>query len=169
MAERMLGELGADEDVPVLKFGDASVAAPFTSKLSSVNSGKFFPLLKCSGDDDGGGEIVCHVIRQGRCTLVATIQMYKILALNCLISAYSLSVLFLDGIKYGDFQVTISGMLMAVCFLMISKATPIEKLSPMRPQTNIFNPYIITSVLGQFAVHLSCLIFVVSSAKASEP
>lgn len=33
----MLADIG--DDVPVLKFGDASVAAPFTSKISSVNSG----------------------------------------------------------------------------------------------------------------------------------
>lgn len=48
--------------------------------------------------------------------------MYKILALNCLITAYSLSVQYLDGVKFGDYQVTISGMLMSVCFLCISRA-----------------------------------------------
>ena len=92
-----------ESEPPTIKLGDASVAAPFTSKLANVSA-------------------IPNILRQGRCTLVATIQMYKILALNCLISAYSLSVIYLDGIKFGDGQVTISGMLMSVCFLSISRA-----------------------------------------------
>ncbi|KAK3290448.1 uncharacterized protein B0H64DRAFT_479161 [Chaetomium fimeti] len=130
-----------DDEPPSLKLGDASVAAPFTSKLRNVVA-------------------IPNIIRQGRCTLVATIQMYKILALNCLISAYSLSVLYLEGIKFGDGQITISGMLMSVCFLSISRAKSVEGLSKERPQPNIFNFYIIGSILGQFAVHVATLIYI---------
>lgn len=103
LTSSMLEQELDDSEPPTIKLGDASCAAPFTSKLANVIA-------------------IPNIIRQGRCTLVATIQMYKILALNCLISAYSLSVIYLDGIKFGDGQVTISGMLMSVCFLSISRA-----------------------------------------------
>ena len=59
-------------------------------------------------------------------------------------------------------------MLLAICFLFISKAQPREQLSEMRPQTNIFNWYIITSILGQFAVHIAALVYVVTLAKSFE-
>ncbi|THD00242.1 hypothetical protein EYZ11_000292 [Aspergillus tanneri] len=139
-----------DNEPPTIKLGDASVAAPFTSKLANVIA-------------------IPNILRQGRCTLVATIQMYKILALNCLISAYSLSVIYLDGIKFGDGQVTISGMLMSVCFLSISRAKSVEGLSKERPQPNIFNVYIIGSVLGQFAIHIATLIYLSNYVYSIQP
>ena len=110
-----------EEDVPKIKLGDASCAAPFTSKLSNVKASECLErssVPSCPLTHT----LVTHIIRQGRCTLVATIQMYKILALNCLITAYSLSVQYLDGVKFGDYQITVSGMLMSVCFLCISRA-----------------------------------------------
>lgn len=139
-----------EDGPPQIKLGDASVAAPFTSKLSNVSA-------------------ITQIIRQGRCSLVATIQMYKILGLNCLIQAYSLSVLYLDGIKYGDYQVTISGMLMSVCFLMISRAQPKEKLSKERPLANIFNLYLVLSLLLQFALHIASMRYITNLVPQYEP
>ncbi|CAI7677447.1 unnamed protein product [Penicillium manginii] len=150
LTSSMLEQELDDSEPPTIKLGDASVAAPFTSKLANVIA-------------------IPNILRQGRCTLVATIQMYKILALNCLISAYSLSVIYLDGIKFGDGQVTISGMLMSVCFLSISRAKSVEGLSKERPQPNIFNVYIIGSVLGQFAIHIVTLIYLSRYVYKIEP
>lgn len=154
LADKFMNTLQEDnedsEEAPTLKLGDASVAAPFTSKLANVSA-------------------VTHIIRQGRCALVSTIQMYKILALNCLISAYSLSVLYLAGIKFGDGQATVSGLLLSVCFLSISRGKPIEKLSTQRPQPGIFNVYIMGSILGQFAIHLTTLIYITREIYILEP
>lgn len=76
-----------DQDVPLVKPGDASMAAPFTAKHDSV--------MPCT-----------DLIKQGRCTLVSTVQMFKILGLMSLSSAYSLSVMYLQGVKIGDVQVS---------------------------------------------------------------
>ncbi|KAJ3038828.1 hypothetical protein HDV00_000316 [Rhizophlyctis rosea] len=145
MADKMLDAMSKMEEetgeVPQIKFGDASVAAPFTSKISQVMS-------------------VCSIVRQGRATLIAMLQMYKILALNCLISAYSMSVLYLAGIKQGDWQATIGGMMITVCFFGIAKSTALEKLSKQRPQSSVFNFYVVISVLGQAAIHIAALVYI---------
>ncbi|KAH7338015.1 endoplasmic reticulum Ca-transporting P-type ATPase [Rhizoctonia solani] len=130
-----LAEMDDDNEPPKIKLGDASCAAPFTSKLSNVSS-------------------IAAIIRQGRCTLVATIQI--------------LSVLYLDGIKFGDYQITINGMLMSVCFLCISRAKPVEKLSRERPLGNIFNLYVLLSVLIQFAIHIGSLLYITSLSNSLE-
>ncbi|KAJ1730528.1 putative cation-transporting ATPase 1 [Coemansia biformis] len=150
MTEWLMQMDSMEDDTPVLKFGDASVAAPFTSKLGSLNA-------------------ICNIVRQGRSTLVATTQMYKILGLTCLISAYSLSVQHLEGIKFGDWQATIMGALMSVCFLCISKASPLEKLSRERPQPHILTLYMLLTVLGQFAVHVAAMVFVSLEVRKHEP
>jgi len=134
------------DEIPMVKLGDASIAAPFTSKMPSIKS-------------------CIDIIRQGRCTLVTSMQMYQILALNCLISSYSLSVLYLDGVKYGDVQMTAMGMLGSVSYMSVSRSKPLPNLSPVKPLGSIFHPSMFLSLLGQFAVHLIVMMMAVKGAK----
>lgn len=105
----------------MVQLGDASIAAPFTSKGTHVTPIAHIIRQVCFHFFLKFESLLTFILK-GRCTLVTTLQMYKILALNCLVSAYSLSVLYLDGVKLGDSQATVSGMLIAFCFLFISRA-----------------------------------------------
>ncbi|EHA8591262.1 hypothetical protein COCNU_scaffold039443G000040 [Cocos nucifera] len=151
--KKMLDEMNEEGDgrgAPIVKLGDASMASPFTAKHASVA-----PTL--------------DIIRQGRSTLVTTLQMFKILGLNCLATAYVLSVMYLDGVKLGDIQATISGVFTAAFFLFISHARPLQTLSAARPHPNIFCAYVLLSLLGQFAIHLFFLISAVNEASKYMP
>jgi cation-transporting ATPase 13A1 len=130
-------------DQAQLELGDACIAAPFTYKFSSLRSAK-------------------KVIRQGRSTLTTTFQMYKILSLNSLISAYTMSALYLDGVKMGDYQATFLGLGISVLFMMLSFSKPLRKLYKERPPTSIFHWSLVISVSVQFVTHLSVLIYFVS-------
>ncbi|XP_052188572.1 probable manganese-transporting ATPase PDR2 [Diospyros lotus] len=141
-----LNEEGDGRSAPIVKLGDASMASPFTAKHASVAP-------------------TTDIIRQGRSTLVTTLQMFKILGLNCLATAYVLSVMYLDGVKLGDVQATISGIFTAAFFLFISHARPLSGLSAERPHPNVFCSYVFLSLLGQFAIHLY---FLISSVKEAE-
>ena len=137
---RAMAELQEQENDPtVIKLGDASLASAFTARRTSIDS-------------------ILTIIRQGRCTLVTTIQIYKILALNCLISAYMMSILHLNGLKTGDIQMTANGIINAVLFFSLSRAQPVEYLSKVKPVNSVFHLSVLLSIIGQFIIHLLSII-----------
>ena len=130
----------------MVKLGDASIAAPFTSKLPSIRS-------------------CVDIVRQGHCTLVSTVQQQQILMLHCLISAYSLSALSLEGSRSSETQMIASGLLLTVASFAFSFAKPLDRLSPLLPLQSIFHPALILSVFGQLAVHAACMLHALTMAK----
>lgn len=130
-----------EQDPTIVKLGDASIASPFTARRTSIDS-------------------VLTVMRQGRCTLVTTVQVYKVLALNCLVSAYMMSALYLRGLKQGDTQMTATGLVIAALFFFLSQAKPVPGIAAQRPTSSIFAKSVVFSLLGQFIVHFASLLAV---------
>jgi cation-transporting ATPase 13A1 len=125
----------AQEELDQVELGDASVAAPFTSRAVSI---------KCCKD----------VIQQGRCTLVTMLQIYKILGINCLVNAFVLSELFLHGVKQGDRQLTILGMAVASLFYFVTRAEPLPTLSTIQPPASVLCSEALLSIVGQCFIHI---------------
>ena len=141
--------LSFDDDTTI-KNGDVTAAAPFTSKSGSI---------KC----------IKNIFIQGRCTLVTNFQMYKILALNCLMTAYSESVLALKGIKFSDYQSTIIGFAVSIFFLMLSRAVPLNKVNSNHPPMTIFTWPAIISIIGQAIVDLGAMILILYLTEKIDP
>ena len=125
----------AQEELDFVELGDASVAAPFTSRSVSI---------KCCRD----------VIQQGRCTLVTMLQIYKILGINCLVNAMVLSNLFLQGVKQGDRQLTALGLVVAALFFFLTRSEPVAMLAKERPPSSVLSMQALLTIVGQFVVHM---------------
>lgn len=94
------------------------------------------------------------------------LQIYKILGVNCLVTALTLSTLSIEGVKQGDSQMTSMGLVVAGLFFMISLARPLSTLSPSRPPTSVLCISALLSISLQFTVHL---VFIFLTVSLSQP
>jgi len=140
------GEAGMEAGTPMVRLGDASVAAPFTY---------WTPSIAC----------VLTILRQGRCTILSTLQQSQIMMLECIVNAYSLACLSLHGVRSSEKQMMATGMLMTVASISFSYATPINRLHPIRPHNSLFHPAIFCSTTLQVIIHLSCMVYGVKMAE----
>ena len=131
----------AEEELNFVALGDASVASPFTSRTMSI---------KCTKD----------ILQRGRCTLVTMLQIYKILGVNCLVNALVLTRLHMVGVKQGDRQLTVVGLVVAALFYFITRGQPLSSLSPKRPPSSVLCKQTLLSIIIQFGVHFACIMAV---------
>jgi cation-transporting ATPase 13A1 len=123
---------------PVVRPGDASVAAPFTSRVPSVRA-------------------AVDLIRQGRCTLLSALMQQQIMMLESTIAAYTMAALSLHNARSSERQMMASSWLIMTAAISFSYSTPLDKMHPLRPLRSLFHPAIILSVLGQAAIHIFCM------------
>ncbi|ELA42315.1 HAD ATPase, P-type, family IC [Vittaforma corneae ATCC 50505] len=133
-----------------IKPGDASIAAPLTVKSDSLKS-------------------IVEIIQQGRSSLVTTIQMYKILAINSIISAFFYMFVDVLGVKFSDPQMISIGVLSSIGFTAITQPKALDFISKQRPITSIFSPYMFFSILSQSIVQVSSLYLVYKNISLPKP
>ena len=139
------------EETGIVNLGDASIAAPFTSRRASINS-------------------IVDLMRHGRSSLVVMLLTFKTLGISSLVSSVTLMMLRSSEIKLGEMQQMMIGMVFLSAFFM-SSAKPKETLSRARPLPHILNAYFILTVLAQAAIHFGLFYSVSSTAETflSEP
>ena len=131
--------------VPMVRPGDASTAAPFTSRVPSIRA-------------------VVNLIRQGRCTLLSALMQQQIMMLESTIAAYTLSALSLHNARSSERQMMASSWLIMTAAVSFSYASPVDHMHPLRPLKSLFHPAIIFSILGQAAIHILCMTLAVKWA-----
>jgi len=147
-ASKWIEGITETEDTMAVKLGDASTAAPFTSRTPSVSS-------------------VIDIIRQGRCTLLSAVQQMQIMMLESMISAYTLSAMSVDGTRSSEAQMMASSTLISVASIAFTFARPVDRMHPVRPLRSVFHPAHFFSIMGQMLIHIVCMWYIAEWAKST--
>mmetsp|Transcript_40899 Transcript_40899/g.96048 ORF Transcript_40899/g.96048 Transcript_40899/m.96048 type:complete len:1481 (+) Transcript_40899:98-4540(+) len=145
-AKSALSDLEGLDETPMVQLGDASTAAPFTSRSPSIS-----PCI--------------DIIRQGRCTLLSAVQQMQIMMMESMVAAYTMSAMSVDGTRPSQAQMMAGGILLSIASLAFSFARPVDRMHKVRPLSSVFHPAMITSLLGQLAIHLGCMVYLASLAR----
>eukprot|EP00397_Hematodinium_sp_SG-2012_P005275 GEMP01005293.1.p1 GENE.GEMP01005293.1~~GEMP01005293.1.p1 ORF type:complete len:887 (+),score=208.24 GEMP01005293.1:918-3578(+) len=147
-AQNLVEGMAEMDDGMTVKLGDASTAAPFTSRTPSISS-------------------VIDIIRQGRCTLLSAVQQMQIMMLESMISAYTMCAMAVDGTRLSESQMMASGALMSVASIAFTFARPVDRMHPVRPLRSVFHKAHFFSMMGQMLIHVCCMTYVAKWAKST--
>jgi cation-transporting P-type ATPase 13A2 len=117
-----------------LSDAEASVAAPFTSRIFDISC-------------------VPEVIREGRAALVTSFSCFKYMSLYSAIQFTSVSFLYASASNLGDFQfLYIDLLLILPIAIFMGWAGPYYKLSRKRPTASLVSKKVLTPLLGQIVI-----------------
>jgi len=120
-----------------LSEAEASVASPFTSKT---------PNISC----------VVDVIKEGRCALVTSFNIFKYMAMYSMIQYTSVLIMYWVGVNMGDMQyLYIDLFLIMPIAITMSRTGPSGYLVAQRPLARLVHPYFLFSLISQILVQTS--------------
>ncbi|KAK0551268.1 hypothetical protein OC846_001097 [Tilletia horrida] len=124
-----------------LSEAEASVAAPFTSRI---------PDITC----------VIEVIKEGRAALVTSFSCFKYMALYSLIQFTSITILYNLASSLGDFQfLYIDLFIILPVAVAMARTLPYPDIHPKRPTANLVSKKVLTSMLGQVVICAAAQLF----------
>ncbi|RLV90384.1 Vacuolar cation-transporting ATPase YPK9 [Spathaspora sp. JA1] len=119
-----------------LSEAEASVAAPFTSRIFEISC-------------------VLDVIKQGRSSLVTSFSCFKYMSLYSAIQFITVTILYKTGTNLGDFQfLYIDLFLILPLAIFMSWSKPYQELIAKRPTANLVSPKILIPLICQIIVIL---------------
>lgn len=119
-----------------LSEAEASIAAPFTSRISNITC-------------------VIQVLQEGRCALSTSMQCFKYMALYSMIQFSSVTMLYFFQSNLSDLQFliidlfTILPLAIAMCY-----TGPYHKLSKRQPTATLISSPVLASVIGQTIIQI---------------
>ncbi|CAN6655068.1 vacuolar cation-transporting ATPase Ypk9p [Trichomonascus vanleenenianus] len=117
-----------------LSEAEASVAAPFTSRIFEISC-------------------VLDVIREGRCALATSFSCFKYMSMYSAIQFCTVSILYSLGSNLGDFQfLWIDLFLILPIAIFMAWAKPYEKLSKKRPTANLVSRKVLLPLISEIVI-----------------
>ncbi|XP_053308201.1 polyamine-transporting ATPase 13A2 [Spea bombifrons] len=130
------GALKAADAGISLSDAEASVASPFTSKLSNI-------------------ECVPAVIREGRCSLETSFGLFKYMALYSLTQFITVLILYTVNTNLGDFQFLFIDLVITTSVaVLMGKTGPAEELGIRSPMGTLISIPVLGSLILQFLLIL---------------
>lgn len=124
------GALKAADIGVSLSEAEASIAAPFTSKVQNISS-------------------VLDVLREGRCALATSFICFKFMALYSIIQFSSVCILYWWGSSLGDFEFLYADLVVVLPLtVLMSYTRSCGELARRTPGNSLLNVPILLSVIG---------------------